>query len=315
MKRTFLKVYGAVFVALGLSLASVVPAQAANISAVVVTNPANTAFGVSAGTPAFTVTIPSASISSLINYISIGASLSGTNWTPVNTCPSYSGSLPANNVASCGITSIKVGGTTVTGWQAYLGGVTFSGIRVFNPGTQFTPTTGDIEITFAQGAFVTPAANGYYTFGVATEEGSGNLIDRGTATILVGTAPTTTVTFNANSGSGVMTPQSSSVSATLTPNSFTRSGYTFNGWNTSADGSGTAFVNGATYNFQANRTLFAQWVTNSSSGSSNSSSSSSNNLANTGIDSAVAFSLLAGGLSLALVGAEMFMIARRKRSN
>ena len=38
-------------------------------------------------------------------------------------------------------------------------------------------------------------------------------------------------------------------------------------------------------------------------------------LANTGINSATGISLLAGGLSLALVGAEMFMIARRKRSN
>ena len=38
-------------------------------------------------------------------------------------------------------------------------------------------------------------------------------------------------------------------------------------------------------------------------------------LANPGVDSASAILLLAGGLSLALVGAEMFMIARRKRSN
>lgn len=38
-------------------------------------------------------------------------------------------------------------------------------------------------------------------------------------------------------------------------------------------------------------------------------------LANTGVDSTSAILLLAGGLSLALVGAEMFMIARRKRSN
>ena len=38
-------------------------------------------------------------------------------------------------------------------------------------------------------------------------------------------------------------------------------------------------------------------------------------LANTGVDSTSAILLLAGGLSLALVGTEMFMIARRKRSN
>lgn len=314
MKSFSLRSLGVICIALGLSIATVAPAQAANISAVIVTNPSNSSFGASAGTPAFTVTIPGASISSLINYISIGASLSGNNWTPVNTCPVYSGSLPANNLASCGITSIKVGGTTVSGWQAYLGGVTYNGIRVYNPSTQFSPTTGDIEITFAQGAFVTPATNGYYTFGVATEEGSGTLIDRGTATILVGTAPTSTVTFNANLGSGNMATQSSNASASLNTNTFTRTGYTFSGWNTVANGSGTAYADGATYNFQANRTLYAQWTANSSGGSG-SSSSSSNTLANTGINSAAGISLLAGGLSLALVGAEMFMIARRKRSN
>ncbi|MDH6423109.1 InlB B-repeat-containing protein [Aurantimicrobium minutum] len=313
MKRFSLRFLGVIVVALGISVSAINPAQAANISMTLVTNPANTAFATSTGTPAFTVTIPGASISSLINYISIGGSLSGNNWTPVNTCPAYSGSLPANNLASCGITSIKVGGITVSGWQAYLGGVTYNGIRVYNPSTQFSPTTGDIEITFAQGAFVTPATNGYYTFGVATEEGSGNLIDRGTSTILVGTAPTVTVDFNANSGSGTMSPQSSNVSASLTSNTFTRSGYTFSGWNTAANGSGTAFADGATYNFQSSRILYAQWTANSSG--SGSSSTSAQPLANTGINTASGISLLTGGLSLALVGAELFMIARRERSN
>jgi LPXTG-motif cell wall-anchored protein len=38
-------------------------------------------------------------------------------------------------------------------------------------------------------------------------------------------------------------------------------------------------------------------------------------LANTGIDSTNGIMFLLGGLSLALIGAEMIMIARRKRSN
>lgn len=312
MKSFSLKSLGAIFIALGLSIAMVTPAQAANITAVVVTNPSNTSFGVSSGTPEFTVTIPGASISSLINYISIGGSLSGNNWTPVNSCPVYSGSLPANNLASCGITSIKVGGNTVSGWQAYLGGVTYNGIRVYNPSTQFSPTTGDIEITFAQGAFVTPSTNGYYTFGVATEEGSGTLIDRGTVTILVGTAPTTTVTFNANSGTGSMASQSSNVSAPLTSNTFTRSGYTFSGWNTAANGSGTAYADGATYNFQVNRTLYAQWTANASGGSASSSTASNSTLATTGFDGAP---YLFGGLALAFTGGALMLIARRKKSN
>ena len=50
-------------------------------------------------------------------------------------------------------------------------------------------------------------------------------------------------------------------------------------------------------------------------GGSTPTDNSNSGLANTGINSATGISLLAGGLSLALVGAEMFMIARRKRSN
>jgi len=72
--------------------------------------------------------------------------------------------------------------------------------------------------------------------------------------------PTHTVTFNSNGGSGSMSNQISSVSASLTLNTFTRSGYTFTGWNTAADGSGTAYADGASYSFSADLTLYAQWT-------------------------------------------------------
>ena len=68
-----------------------------------------------------------------------------------------------------------------------------------------------------------------------------------------------TVTFDPNGGSGAMAPQSSSTPAALTPNAFTRAGYTFDGWNTAADGSGTPYANGASYPFDADVTLYAQW--------------------------------------------------------
>ena len=68
-----------------------------------------------------------------------------------------------------------------------------------------------------------------------------------------------TVTFNANQGSGTMTTQTSSVPAALTTNTFTRSGYTFIGWNTVANGSGTPYADGASYPFTASTTLYAQW--------------------------------------------------------
>jgi len=93
-----------------------------------------------------------------------------------------------------------------------------------------------------------------------------------TRAIFQASNPNKSVTFDANSGSGSMSAQSGSSSSALTSNSFTRAGYTFSGWNTSADGSGTAYADGASYDFAANLTLYAQWdVVVAASGSSSSS--------------------------------------------
>ena len=72
--------------------------------------------------------------------------------------------------------------------------------------------------------------------------------------------PNHTVTFNSNGGSGSMSPQVANVPTALTLNTFTRAGYSFSGWNTAANGSGTAYADGATYSFAADITLYAQWT-------------------------------------------------------
>ena len=62
---------------------------------------------------------------------------------------------------------------------------------------------------------------------------------------------------------GTMTAETSSAAAPLTLNAFTRTGYSFSGWNTSANGSGTHYPDGAIYPFTTNATLYAQWVPDS----------------------------------------------------
>ncbi len=75
---------------------------------------------------------------------------------------------------------------------------------------------------------------------------------------------TTTVTFNGNgSDGGSMSPQTASSTTALTSNGFTRTGYTFAGWNTNANGiAGTAFTNGQNYPFTASINIYAQWTIN-----------------------------------------------------
>lgn len=78
------------------------------------------------------------------------------------------------------------------------------------------------------------------------------------------TVPQQTVTYNANGGSGAPSAQSKNYNASLTLSSTvpTRDGYTFDGWNTKDDGSGTAYAAGATYTANADVTLYAQWTQN-----------------------------------------------------
>jgi uncharacterized repeat protein (TIGR02543 family) len=73
-----------------------------------------------------------------------------------------------------------------------------------------------------------------------------------------------TVTFNANGGTGEMEAQPVTMGgeATLPKNGFTRTGYTFVGWNTKADGSGTAYADGDSVSLNENTTLYAQWTVN-----------------------------------------------------
>jgi len=72
-----------------------------------------------------------------------------------------------------------------------------------------------------------------------------------------------TVTFNANNGSGT-TPSAQTVnpgSSIILPSGsgLSRSGYIFNGWNTSADGMGTNCNANSTFTPNASITLYAKW--------------------------------------------------------
>ena len=80
------------------------------------------------------------------------------------------------------------------------------------------------------------------------------------------TANKYTVAYNANGGTGTMANQELTYdkAATLNANTFKRTGYRFNGWNTKADGTGTSYADRASVkNLTANSggtvTLYAKW--------------------------------------------------------
>lgn len=75
-----------------------------------------------------------------------------------------------------------------------------------------------------------------------------------------------TINYNSNGGNGSMSSQSISYGDgnTISQNSFTRSRYSFTGWNTKSDGSGTSYKSGDSASITSvsnggNITLYAQW--------------------------------------------------------
>ena len=70
-----------------------------------------------------------------------------------------------------------------------------------------------------------------------------------------------TISYSASGATGTPSSQTKlqGNAVTLSSTVPTKSGYTFNNWNTSSDGTGTSYAPGATYSADANATLYAQW--------------------------------------------------------
>ncbi len=88
------------------------------------------------------------------------------------------------------------------------------------------------------------------------------------ATFTVNTAATYAITYNANGATGGTVPAAQTkthdVALILGANSsaLEKTGHTFAGWNTAANGTGTSYAAGANYTVNAAVTLFAKWTPN-----------------------------------------------------
>ena len=82
-------------------------------------------------------------------------------------------------------------------------------------------------------------------------------------------AGTITITYNGNTNTGGIAPPiqtfvSGGAGILIRDNIdvLVKTGYTFGGWNTAADASGTSYAAGATYTDPVSRTLYAKWIQN-----------------------------------------------------
>jgi len=129
-------------------------------------------------------------------------------------------------------------------------------------------TSGNYTVSGTQ--IGTAQTNTSYTWSTAsTDNYTFFCIKRGASaqyfsSIIVTYQTPTTVTYNSNSGFGSMTSQTAGIPTNLNSNTYSRTGFTFAGWNTAANGSGTTYLDGASFPFTSNTTLYAQWTAVSS---------------------------------------------------
>ena len=103
-----------------------------------------------------------------------------------------------------------------------------------------------------------------YTFSVVATNEKGNSTASSSASVT--TLAAYAVTYNANNATGGSAPSNQSktygISLTLATNSgnLSRTGYTFAGWNTASDGTGTDYVTGSSYTLNSALNLFAKWT-------------------------------------------------------
>ncbi len=185
----------------------------------------------------------------------------------------------ASNSTTDAIFYIRLDGTIPTEPQGHSSSEYTAGIKIDNAisaGQAFFHTDSKVGVgsclsntpTNAQISAVYPnydASTQYVMWYVVKHEGEAWHID---GVLLSKTMVNLSYDANAPAGTWSNMPDgsqyASGATATVSDKTPTRAGYTFTGWNTKADGSGTPYAANATFDITRNVTLYAQWKANES---------------------------------------------------
>ena len=174
--------------------------------------------------------------------------------------------ITSSTISTFKLTKTQGTGTTLTLKYKNSSGATLGTQYVLN-GTEVyalaAPNTGYNTVVLKKGSPTLKTGSG------TNSVNSTQTITAATTLSSSATVNTYTVSYNANGGLGTMASQlmTYGTSTALTPNAFTRDGYTFAGWNTKADGTGTNYtdeqsVSNLTTTNNGTVTLYAKWTTN-----------------------------------------------------
>lgn len=201
--------------------------------------------------------------------LTLRGAISRSNATATYTV-SYSANYSGGSNPSSG-TATKTTKYSFNGWKAtngtvYAAGGSYTANAATTMTAQWTSSASTTKVTLP-----TPTRTGYTFGGWYKESACTNKVGNGgasytpTASIQLfakWTINTWTVAYSANGGTGAPASQTKTYGQTLTLSSTrpARSGYTFLGWATKADGTGTAYSPGGSYTANAAATLYAVWV-------------------------------------------------------
>ena len=144
-----------------------------------------------------------------------------------------------------------------------------------NGGTSPADTTGNGTVTLASNSGTLTRVGYTFTGWNSAANGTGTHYATGASYSLTGnvtlyaewTPNIYTITYDANTATGGTAPAATTGNGAVTLRANTgtlvRAGYTFQGWNTQADGQGTHYAVSSSYNLQADATLYAEWILNS----------------------------------------------------
>ncbi len=168
------------------------------------------------------------------------------------------------------VTSPQYSGGMGTLTFNYVRGFTGTGARTIKVFVNSTQIGSDITVNASSSTTQSFSANVNVTGNVTLQlQTSGNQIIIDDIAWTAYSAPSTfTVTYNGNGSTSGSAPTDSNAyasGATVTvlgnTGSLAKTGSTFNGWNTAANGSGTTYQSGNTFTISANTTLYARWAT------------------------------------------------------
>jgi hypothetical protein len=261
-------------------------------------------------------------------YIATWAS---NGWVNKAGCPT-NWRAPSSTLADCGVGAVYIDNVLVdptllkVSSQSTTSGTDYPPLNSNNiPGTVFIEMVqpnywvdsyvqaGDVRVEMLAGAWdlsASASSSPHWQIFMFGAGGNGGTTGRAIMAVKA-------VTFDPNTGIGTKYSQTktTNIAFALSANEFTKTDYSFTGWNTAPDGSGTSYADGAAYPFAVSDVLYAQWTANSGGGGSGGGGSGGGGsgeedaLAVTGANSGMALGALALALAT-LVGA----IAIRRRA-